>query len=1107
MNILLVSECGKQALTETRRVLDQFAERRGSRTWQTAITEQGLLTLRKMLNKTARRNTAVACHVIRPGRRTELLWLVGNAAKFNPQGAVPTNSTSRNILRAGDEDLWRTGEDIALLAGIAGLFHDLGKANALFQDKLDGKGKSFEAYRHEWVSLRLFQAFVGGMSDREWLEQLRSPKEIDEKELLLRLAKDGLVKGPECRSPFEPWPPLARIIGWLILSHHRLPQWPQAKDAGDAPRLNGIESWLFTQLQPAWDSPQCLNPWKEKEKEANWKLPKGLPLKSDPWQRTAASYAQRALQRPDLFSGKKDWLADVFSMHVARLALMLGDHIWSAHPPAAVWRDKKCSKLTANTDRITRKPKQQLDEHLVGVAHHAVLLARRLPQLRRHLPALARHKGFRQRSGGSDGGRFAWQDKAFDLACAVRTRSERQGFFGINMASTGCGKTFANGRIMYGLADERRGCRFSVALGLRTLTLQTGDALRQRLHLQEDELAVLIGSQAVRQLHELRQEEQSGSSGSESGEDLLGADQHVLYDGNLAGSRIGLWLERSPKLLQLVSAPILVSTIDHLMPATEGARGGKQIAPMLRLLTSDLILDEPDDFDLADTHALCRLVHWAGLLGSRVLISSATLPPALIRALFAAYLAGRTGFQQTCGEQPDRPPAVCCAWFDEQKAAQSDHTDEQSFAEAHGQFARSRAKRLHKAPALRLAELLPVSQEKLAPTAAVRTMAYATHEAVFRLHAEHGQEGTGRDAGRKISVGLVRMANIKPLAAVAKELLTMPPPAGYHLHYCVYHSQHPLAVRSAMERMLDSVLSRKEPQKIWQHPDIRAALDNFSEKQHIFVVLASPVAEVGRDHDYDWAIAEPSSMRSLIQLAGRIRRHRQGVPPSSPNLLVFSRNYKAMTDYRAKSGTHIAFCKPGFESDQQDFLLKSHDLHDLLDFSGQLEQVSSIPRIVAREPLDPKGNLADLEHAHLEAELFGEGVKEEYAALWWKKQATWCYELQRRKPFRKSEVDMEYVLYAEEEDDVLEFNRVNEQDNSLIPCERDRFERVSLEYAEGVSIWGNNDPAAELNQLAAQLDMELKEACRKFGVMRLRQLNEQEQWLYDPAVGAHQRIE
>ncbi len=77
------------------------------------------------------------------------------------------------------------------------------------------------------------------------------------------------------------------------------------------------------------------------------------------------------------------------------------------------------------------------------------------------------------------------------MASSLREKSEEQGFFGINMASTGCGKTFANARIMYALADEQTGCRFSVALGLRTLTLQTGQALQSRLGLDDDTLAVV----------------------------------------------------------------------------------------------------------------------------------------------------------------------------------------------------------------------------------------------------------------------------------------------------------------------------------------------------------------------------------------------------------------------------------------------------------------------------------------------------------------------------------------------------------------------------------------------------------------------------------------
>src|SRR5690606_16431808 len=116
MNVLLISQCDKNALKETRRILDQFAERKGERAWQTPITQQGLETLRRLLRKTARKNTAVACHWIRGRDHSELLWIVGDASRFNTEGAVPTNTTRRNILRAESENDWHTAEDIRLLA-------------------------------------------------------------------------------------------------------------------------------------------------------------------------------------------------------------------------------------------------------------------------------------------------------------------------------------------------------------------------------------------------------------------------------------------------------------------------------------------------------------------------------------------------------------------------------------------------------------------------------------------------------------------------------------------------------------------------------------------------------------------------------------------------------------------------------------------------------------------------------------------------------------------------------------------------------------------------------------------------------------------------------
>ncbi len=128
MNILLICECDKRALKETRRILDQFAQRRGERTWQTPITKEGLDTLHRLLRKTARKNTAVACHWIRGLDHSELLWVVGDARRFNAQGTVPTHTTQRNVLRAEDENDWHHLSAISALTALAALLHDLGKA-------------------------------------------------------------------------------------------------------------------------------------------------------------------------------------------------------------------------------------------------------------------------------------------------------------------------------------------------------------------------------------------------------------------------------------------------------------------------------------------------------------------------------------------------------------------------------------------------------------------------------------------------------------------------------------------------------------------------------------------------------------------------------------------------------------------------------------------------------------------------------------------------------------------------------------------------------------------------------------------------------------------
>jgi hypothetical protein len=73
-------------------VLDAFANRIGDNTWQTIITEDGLMAVKTLLRRAASKNTAVSCHWLRSRSRADLLWVVGNKNKFSSNGVVPVNS-------------------------------------------------------------------------------------------------------------------------------------------------------------------------------------------------------------------------------------------------------------------------------------------------------------------------------------------------------------------------------------------------------------------------------------------------------------------------------------------------------------------------------------------------------------------------------------------------------------------------------------------------------------------------------------------------------------------------------------------------------------------------------------------------------------------------------------------------------------------------------------------------------------------------------------------------------------------------------------------------------------------------------------------------------
>jgi CRISPR-associated endonuclease/helicase Cas3 len=1117
MQVLFVSECRGRAINETRRILDQFAERKGVRTWQTPITLIGVNTVRKLLAKTARKNTAVCCHWLKSGDRSEILWIVGKQAAFNSLGTVPTNYTYSDILRRKEENGWQFLESTCHLAALAGLFHDFGKASKLFQKKLEvtfsQTSKLKETFRHEWVSLLLFQQFVSGyQDDYSWLKRLTDPEEIKIVLSISKLADKPLLL-------LENYP-VAKFVGWLILSHHKLP----FEHSGDNARFEVKPQKWIGYVNADWNSHQEKGSPPNKD---NLIFPSALPFKSKTWQETARDIASTCLKNKQLL--KYDWFNSHFTLHLARLCLMFADHTYSASAKANVRSRDITYEVYANTtyENNKRIKNQQLDEHCIEVAQIASSFAKTLPKLREELPFFANHKKFRQRVSNE---KFAWQDRAYEFTVDEVKNSKINGFFGVSLASTGSGKTLGNARIMYGLADETVGVRFTIALGLRTLTLQTAEILKNSFCLDDDVIGTIIGDANYKDLFSDTKNVDSDNNfqnGTESLDNLLFENQYLLYGGSQSRGKLGKWLKNSPRLNKLISSPILVSTVDQIIAATEGIRGGKQMVPLLRLLTSDLILDEVDDFGLEDLPALTRLVNYAGLFGSRVLISSATLPPSLVSGLFCAYLSGRRGFNASKTELP-KSPNIVCAWFDERDVKpQVAYLDSViDYKLKHQKFVDKRCSYLtdiEKNPIKRRAKIISTDEINLVNINL--KLAELIVKNAKALHADF--HVTDNATGVNASIGLVRFANIKALVAVARELdllLKDNNSQDLNINFCVYHSRFPLLLRSAIEERLDRILQRGGGRSIFAHKEIIDKIDfNNKDRANIFIVLATSVAEVGRDHDYDWAIIEPSSWRSIIQLVGRVSRHRNVVTfPNSDsyNVAILNENIKSL---ETKDLKKPVFTRPGFEDYildssgefRDNFIkdnsslkikLKSHKISELVT-TKLLENLNSSARInskdgleLIREVITANGvieSLVELEHITTYAKM-QHGLN--FANIddsWPRQHLSWCGELQKRERFRKS-YNAEYYLTVDEEGGDFKFYLVTNKDTV------DKSDFFIYEFNKSSSQWFNIKFIEEVEKLSLKRDENFSAICRKFATFSLEDLdpnNSREKWVFNDFFG------
>lgn len=1056
MMVIFTSQSDKKALKTTRWILDAFAQRIGNDTWQTIITEDGVQQVKSLLRRHATKSMSVSCRWIRSRSRCDLLWIVGDRSRFSEDGTVPVNYTSKDIMHGDWENDWVHLPKIQALAAVAGLLHDWGKANSAFQKKLTSKAKdnkAVDAYRHELISCHLLAGLVDSSGDREsdegWMSLLSSGKFTKTK--LNKYVNAHLShKGAMCdRESLGHLPPIASMVCWLIFSHHLLPHFKNSK------RDNKIDSLANKECQRFDKLLEFIEPhWGYKRVEDNEKIPAlnfsdGLLEKSVPWQKGLKRWLGKLqAQKEDLLKLYDEGPGQLHLLLLyARIALMLADYHVSSQDAEQGYED---TKLYANTVKTKgddgsseRILKQKLDEHLVRVAAQAAAIVHALPGFAgamgkvEDVPPVLRKKS---------PSAYKWQDKAVDKITAMLAENKQKGVeeagcFVVNMAGTGCGKTFANAKVMRALS-EGGNMRYVLALGLRTLTLQTGDEYRQRIGLKKDNMAVLIGSNAIRQLYEDNQKKNSSDSknfaddgDTEKLEELPEAD--VDYDmGVNEAEYLDVFLDKRKatgsvdKNRALLYAPVLVATIDHMMPATETIRGGRHLLPLLRLMSSDLVIDEVDDFTGSDLTAIARLVHTVGLFGRKVVISSATIPPDLAQGLFTAYQDGYAEYARFFGKKP----AVNGVWIDEFTAktalleAGVATEARMQYKECHLDFVRKRIGKLQQQIVQRRGKIIECGDA----LGDLHKYYEIIQNAIMVMHENNYV--FDQASGKRVSIGLVRIANIKYCVWLGQHLIGSSWPENYAPRLTVYHSRQTLLLRHEQEAYLDGVLKRKDTRRgdvlkmrngdrrteIFQDAVMREHIESAEVENIIFLVIATPVEEVGRDHDFDWAIAEPSSMRSLIQLAGRVMRHRLlTAPVEHPNIGILQYNVKSILPQKKDMAV---FCRPGFEEDgtgnRKHYRLASHDIKEIADVARLEDRIDAVPRISypksfsdwKLDELETHRDLAVLEHKVMERFNNLEAVGAAHLHGW-QREAWWMTGIpQKLKPFREKTNDKELYL-------------------------------------------------------------------------------------------------
>ena len=786
------------------------------------------------------------------------------------------------------------------LAGFCGLFHDVGKLTRHFQGKLTKAIPERDTISHEWISTWIlahmlrrhaldWDGFLAAWDDWE-----HGPNGID-----------ALARNAHSWQPFETLDCFQSTALMVVATHHRLFSADDRRgygvkeitppDAGVlSPARNHIGNFPVTMEKTVWQRPEK---WSHATAEtARWRalLLQGRVLLNK-------AETQPAIANPVPYWHKAGL--------IARAALVLADHHVSGRefvrePQASGYKSFQAFANSVSNGKLN----QPLTWHLEQVGGSAAAYVDFFgPQ---PLPSLSKERREAIHGNGPPAvTRFAWQDRASEFIRQTRlAHSGASAFLIFNVASTGAGKTRANVRVLEACRTPDDPLRVTAGFNLKTLTLQTASAYRTELGLTQVDCACVIGDPLARALH-LHQQQDEDDGPALNTFNSSGCDSDAFLN-SLPG-----WVRALDAPSQadhanatLVAAPVLVATMDYLVAAGDPTQQAHHTQALLRIAHSDLLIDEADSYDPNGLVAVLRVVQMAGMFGRNVVVSTATLSPVLAEQIERAW---QSGIAMYVAESTDtlRAHTVLVSNLGSATGSQLRHEPDSMLF---GQWYRKGMADLYRLatsslPTHRLCKIVRTPKQ---PAALVHQIA----KICCNAHAGHAWSAQAQDRTVQVSIGIVRFANVDPLQEKAAQLSQQKWPENTVVKICTYHARDIAMRRYLKEQVLDQLLKRHNDPDMAQHPLIAKELAQLPEQtEHlILIVLASPVEEIGRDHDFDWAVIEPSSMHAIIQLVGRVNRHRL-VPVIKPNVFVLEKNIKQLESERTPGPPSPCFVRPGLQ--------------------------------------------------------------------------------------------------------------------------------------------------------------------------------------------------